>query len=134
MSKQILVFVDDIRMPEECTTYMHLRIGKNNPIYLEEWEIARNYKEFVDMIKKHAGNISHISFDHDLADEHYSYERGDSLSWEEYHMLQDREMTGYDCAKWFKEYYEENNLPLCTLYVHSINPVGTQNIINLFKK
>ena len=36
------VFLDDVRNPKDCVTYMHQRIGDKNPIYLEEWVIAKN--------------------------------------------------------------------------------------------
>lgn len=128
------LFLDDIRNPKECVSYMHSRIGPENPIYLEEWTIVRNYNEFVEVIKENIGNITHISFDHDLAFEHYDglmYDDKDS-----YDQLYDtfKEKTGYDCAKFLKEYYKENNIPLPDkMYVHSMNLVGSLNIINVFK-
>lgn len=36
------------------------------------------------------------------------------------------------CAKWTKEFYAEQNKELPTIFVHSMNPVGTKNILNLF--
>lgn len=43
------------------------------------------------------------------------------------------EKTGYHCAKWMKDSYEENKIELPVMFVHSMNPVGTDNIINVFK-
>lgn len=43
------------------------------------------------------------------------------------------ETTGYDCAKWLKEFYIENQLKLPVMFVHSQTTVGTDNIVNLFK-
>ena len=122
----VKIFLDDVRIPSECIHYMHKRIGKENPIYLENWIIVRNYDEFITSIKNNKGNISYISFDHDLADIHY-----DPKTWKE--SFEYQEKTGYDCAKWFKEFYEKNNLDFPRLYVHSMNPVGTERIVNLFK-
>jgi len=120
------IFLDDIRQPNECAKYMHTRIGKYNSIYLEDWVIVRNYDEFVLEVSKNFPNISHISFDHDLADIHYDPSTGkESFEYDE--------KTGYDAAKWLKDYYKNNAHPLPILYVHSMNPVGTQNIINVFK-
>ena len=46
----------------------------------------------------------------------------------------DFDKTGYHAAQYLKEVYEKNNLKLpYYIFVHSMNPVGTQNIINLFK-
>lgn len=120
------LFLDDIRMPQECIHYMHKRIGDKNQIYLEDWMIVRNYKEFVDAVTKHIDIITHVSFDHDLADIHY-----DPTTWTESFVYQ--EETGYDCAKWFKQFYEEKHKELPVIIVHSMNPVGTEKILNLFK-
>lgn len=66
------LFLDDVRQPAECASYMHTRIGALNPIYLEEWMTVRNYNEFKKALKKHHCKITHISYDHDLADIHYN--------------------------------------------------------------
>lgn len=130
----VKIFLDDIRNPVDCLGYMHTRIGAANPIYLEEWVIVRNYEEFAEAIDEHYPYISHVSFDHDLADEHYL----DVSLWDkegEYEKLYPsfKEKTGLDCARFLKEYYiKENDRDLPIMYVHSMNPVGTQNIINLF--
>ena len=103
------IFLDDIRSPTDCLSYMHTRIGKLNPIYNEDWYIARNYDQFKEFIECYSLVITHISFDHDLADEHYDpimmVEDGD------YDALYDtfKEKTGLDCAKFVKEYYENPN-------------------------
>jgi hypothetical protein len=117
------LFLDDIRLPTECTSYMHTRIGSLNPIYLEKWTVVRNYEEFCNTIEMFSDVLTHVSFDHDLADEHYDARNDEGYL----------EKTGYDCAKFLKQFYTENNLKLPILFVHSMNPVGTQNIINLFK-
>lgn len=121
------IFLDDIRQPEEAALYMQPRIGVDNLLYVtKEWLIVRNYKDFVKAIEMLAGQITHISFDHDLADIHYN-----PATWTEsfkYH-----EETGLDCAKFFKEFYDSKELEYPILFVHSMNPIGTENIINLFK-
>ncbi len=126
------IFLDDIRNPKDCLSYMHTRIGSLNPIYNEEWIIARNYPEFQELVAEYAPDITHVSFDHDLADEHYN----DLMNVEDadYNALYDtfKERTGYDCAKFLLEYYKDTwELPI--IFVHSMNPVGTQNILNVFK-
>lgn len=120
------VFLDDVRMPEACIHYMYKRIGKDNPIYLEDWEIVRTYENFCKIVEENIGEITHISFDHDLADVFYN-----PKTKQEYFAY--GEKTGYDCAVFLKNLYNELKLNLPILYVHSMNPVGTQNIINLFK-
>jgi hypothetical protein len=111
---------------------MHTRIGKLNPIYLTEWKIVRNYDEFVKAVEKHYTEITHISFDHDLADIHYAAPMTGSEE-DYYNAVSNGEKTGKHCAIWLKDFYTEKNHPLPEMYVHSMNPVGTQAIINVFK-
>jgi len=126
------LFLDDVRIPEDCVTYMHQRIGPRNPIYINEtWIIARDFKSFVAIIEKH-GNPKVISFDHDLAFEHYADDNGDG-TW----TLKDEstfiEKTGYDAAKWYMNWLRENGLPVAEIFIHSANPVGSENIRSVFQ-
>lgn len=99
------------------------------------WFGVRSYKEFVEFIEKN-GLPEFISFDHDLADEHYddyfdNYLKPESevkLKYDEY-----KEKTGYDCAKWLIEYCEKNNLELPVYQIHSFNGVGRFNIEQLLE-
>lgn len=132
------IFLDDIRSPQDCAKYMYRRIKSLNPVYLEgKWYIVRNFEQFQEAIFKYHKDITHISFDHDLADEHYTPEEfweteEKSREWAAKQIY--KEKTGYDCAKWMKDFYQENKIKLPVMFVHSMNPVGTENIINLFKK
>jgi len=127
------LFLDDIRQPKDCIAYMHQRIGALNPIYLQEWMVVRNYEEFVNAVTEHIDIITHISFDHDLSDEHYdpAMYQGET----EYNELYNQftEKTGYECAKWFKQFYREKNKTFPVMFIHSMNPTGTQNSINVFQ-
>lgn len=127
------LFLDDIRHPEDCLTYMHLRIGVLNPIYLKEWLIVRNFEQFKKAVVMNHKYITHVSFDHDL---------GEDIAIEEIKLGSSKRQakrnkkdikSGYDCAVWFKEFYLKNELKQPVLFVHSMNPIGTENIINLFK-
>lgn len=114
------LFLDDFRIPKDCIkglvpSYM-------NKLFLEtDWDIVRNYNEFVDWIKKN-GIPDFISFDHDLADIHYRMDFSEDIT------NQGTEKTGYDCAKWLGEYCLDNNYKLPQYVVHSQNPVGKSNI------
>jgi hypothetical protein len=129
------IFLDDVRLPIHCRVYMGRRIGH---LALEhyndndDWFIVRNYDEFVDAIDTFLGQITHISFDHDLADEHYHSDMyvGED---EYYNSIKGTEKTGLDCARYFKDRYDEERLDYPKMFVHSMNPVGTEAIINLFK-
>lgn len=128
MEKYLLL--DDIR---DCQ--MTFNITKNSIYLLNDWDIVRNYDEFINYILKN-GLPSVISFDHDLADEHYV----PSEYWDNYDLSKEfqesqsyREKTGNDCAKWLLEYCYENNLKLPQCMVHSANPVGADNIRKTLK-
>lgn len=121
------IFLDDVRVPAHCLDYMKPRIGKLVDIYKEDWVIVRNFEEFQGAIlEAHANgvDVTDISFDHDLADEHYY----NDTKPDDY-----KEKTGEDCAKWFREYYDMHELDYPKCYVHSMNPVGAQNIVNALK-
>ena len=124
------IFLDDYRVPTDCINYMPYRIGNKVAIYSHKWEIAKNYQEFVKLVEKYSGLITDVSFDHDLSDEHYKI---DFKDWEDNSSdILNVEKTGYDCAVWMKQYFEENNLSLPNIYVHSMNPVGTEKIKKVF--
>lgn len=112
------LFLDDERFPKNVT-WVELP-----PV---EWRIVRSYKDFVGLIQKE-GVPKIISFDHDLADEHYKEEfraraLGESL---DYNRL--KEMTGYHAAQWLAEYCVDNNIPIPEYYVHTMNVEGAKNI------
>ena len=117
------LFLDDERAPMVAFHYT------NDPEYKEEWDIARNCYEFVKYIEWKPMPET-ISFDHDLAEEHYSKGIASEEDWADYH-LTDHIPTGYDCAKFLIEHCDKHNIPLPRIKVHSMNPVGKQNIINL---
>lgn len=112
------IYLDDIRFPH---------MGNH-------WIILRSYNDFVDWIQKN-GLPDEISFDHDLASEHYDDYLADE-NWfktkeEIIELMYDSytEKTGYDAARWLCDYCEKSGKPLPKCYVHSANPVGAENIL-----
>lgn len=127
------VFLDDQRNPSDCGSYMYKRIGALNVLYYEgDWYIVRNYQQFIEAITIFHSVITHISFDHDLADGHYHESMDQGKEAYEQHLKTIKEKTGLDCAKFVKEFYQ-NSPSMPIMFVHSMNPVGTENIINVFK-
>ena len=117
-----LLFLDDIRNPQDAFTYTH------QAVFIEEhWEIVRSFEQFVDWIKTN-GLPDFVSFDHDLADVHYTDYNGDK-STDEY-----KEKTGYDCALWMVNYCMDNGLKCPAFYCHSMNPVGSDKILGLLEQ
>ncbi len=132
----IKIFLDDFRIPSDCVIYMSARMNGYATIYgQDDWVIVKNYPEFVEAIKAAGPNVGVVSFDHDLADGHYHLNMVDGvLDYDgESFIADDYNKTGYHCAKWFLEYYRENNWPIPEILIHSMNPVGTENIKSLFK-
>jgi len=117
------LFLDDFRVPSDVYSYKHLDIYLNN-----DWFIVRNYDEFINHIIKN-GIPNTISFDHDLSGEHYGGQTIDTIiNYDEY-----KNKTGYHCAKWLIDYVLEEELePPHEIYIHSMNPAGSENIKKLW--
>lgn len=100
------LYLDDIRQPPDS-----------------EWVVVRDYDEFVHVIQTQ-GIPDLVSFDHDLAMIHY----GGGVESFSYH-----EKTGDDCAKFLLEECRRKKVEPPAYKVHSMNPVGAQNIINTMR-
>jgi hypothetical protein len=112
--------LDDIRSMSDVRKYTKLPDVPN-----EHWVVVRSYNELVDCINK-LGLPTFVSLDHDLNDAHYSHGlRGDNIPYDQY-----AEKTGYDCAKWLVDYCMKKGVKHPPYVVHSMNPVGKQNIIS----
>jgi hypothetical protein len=111
-------------MPKDAFEYM------KQPIYISvEWIVVRNYYAFITLIEN-KGVPEIISFDHDLADEHYDYQEQFGNN-EIYDVM--TEKTGYHCAKWLIDYCIDNEKELpAEIIIHSMNPAGSMNIKSLF--
>ena len=105
------LFLDDLRVPTDCISYMHRRTAQYE-LYKGEWIIVRNYSEFIYWICEN-GLPDLISFDHDLGIEDEGHP------------------SGMECAKWLVEYCLDNQLKLPRWLVHSANPAGAENITGL---
>ena len=103
MTKLKGLFLDDERDPEDVTWIKY-------PEGIQ-WDIVRSFKDFADADFK---KYQMISFDHDL---------GDSC-----------ERTGYDCMKMYVDYllFSNTRLEAYTLYYHTKNPVGEENMRKYF--
>lgn len=110
------LFLDDVRKPEQVTWVKLPKV---------KWTIARNFKEFTHTIKT-KGLPDRIAFDHDLA---FDYNL-DNSSWSP---PPNREPTGYDCAMWLIKYIDKSGTSFPEYYIHSMNPIGAENIDSLIK-
>ena len=119
------IFLDDIRVPTDVT-------WANIPAD-QHYSLVRSYKEFVDLITLRREVPKFVCYDHDLADTHYGHGlNNNEIPYESY-----KEKTGYDAAKWLVNYCMERGIKHPPYVVHSMNPIGKQNIesyINSYNK
>lgn len=107
------LFLDDIRSPKDAIGLVPSHM--NQFYWSNDWDVVRSHDEFVEFIKNN-GVPDFVSFDHDLADEHYK------------DLEASHEKTGYESAKWLVDYCVDNGVGLPEYQVHSANPVGKKNI------
>lgn len=111
------IFLDDERMPWDVT-WCDIRRDYH-------YNIIRSYDEFTGMIETLGYLPDYISFDHDLADQHYGHGlNNDEIPYDRY-----SEKTGYDATKWLVNFCIDRGLKFPDYDVHSMNPVGRTNII-----
>jgi hypothetical protein len=119
-----ILFLDDLRIPSDVGDYIfpvELRLLYNH----KDWKIVRNFEEFVYQIKYY-GLPALVSFDHDLGEEEVI--KGNDQSDKKEKTGQNQGKSGYDCAKWLVDYCISKKEKLPDFLVHSMNPVGSQNI------
>lgn len=116
------LFLDDVRNPKRSMDYT-----KNGIYFNLEWEIVRSYDTFVKFITEN-GLPELVSFDHDLAEAHYheSMYEGGKIYMKYLETISEK--TGMDCAKWLVDYCIDNGKSFPNWLVHSMNPVGKENI------
>ena len=108
------LYLDDVRTP----------VG-------EDWIIARNYEQFVSIIRLDGlSSFDVISLDHDLGEqsmiEYYTNVKNNyELNYE--NII--NEKTGYDCCKFLVSESMTKKIPLPQIFVHSANPIGSANMM-----
>jgi hypothetical protein len=79
-----------------------------------------------------------VSFDHDLCQEHYDEytvahdPKMLSYGTIRYHIF--KEKSGYEAAKYLAEECVCKNVPIPPYYIHTLNPIGRQNIFNIMEE
>jgi len=120
------LFLDDIRQPKDCLTYTH------EPRYgTREWEVVRSHDEFISNVTRNwaEGKFPElVSFDHDLADEHYDPAMYHGVEAYNAKSVKFDTPTGNETAKWFVQFCIDQSIELPECLVHSMNPAGKQRI------
>jgi hypothetical protein len=131
--KRYNLFLDDVREPTDCLQY------KEDPRYGNlEWVIVRSHQEFISVVleKWEQGAFpSLVSFDHDLAHEHYHSSMYEGLP--AYESVYERMMkipTGRRSADFLVKFCKEHGLRVPECLIHTMNPAGKQRIQNTLKK
>lgn len=130
------LFLDDVRQPKDCLTYMGKFLGDLVQVYAEDnWYIVRTAIEFINFVNEHKGEITLVSFDHDLADEHYATpeESIQEMIFGHIDYARFKEFTGYHAANFLYHFYHLTKTPLPKILIHTMNPVGRDNIEAIFK-
>lgn len=108
------IFLDDKRkdpsVSHNSNRGLGIPMGKSN-----KWVIARDYHQFIDIVKNNFDYIELISFDHDIS----SYDPDEN------------ELTGKDAADFVVNYCMDNGKQLPDWFVHSDNTGGNKNIRQL---
>jgi len=133
MKTRKLLWLDDLRNP-----FLNEEKKISSDIF-NDWDIhwVLNYKDFVKWIELY-GLPDAISFDHDLAKEHYTpsyfwdnYE--ESKNFQDWKSKSYKYQTGEGCAKWLVKHCTYANKKLPKIFIHSANPVGVDKIKNVIK-
>lgn len=122
------IFLDDVRDPRNCLGYMYRRIGASNVLYQEEWTVVRNYLDFARTLFENIDIVTHVSFDHDLGEDIAVIARECGMSKRKARSLKKECKDGNECAKYLMKLYREQEKELPQLFIHSMNPVGTERI------
>lgn len=75
----------------------------------EGYVLARNYREMIKLLRRNKGQIEGLSLDHDLGED----------------------KSGYDVCKWI---VENDSYPTDFITVHSQNPIGARNMMQLLTR
>ena len=130
------LYLDDLRIPKDSIGFVPDVL--NQFYWANDWIVVRNFWEFCNYIQKF-DLPDFISFDHDLADEHYSMtsDEVNSSSYEEV-VGTYQEKTGYDCLKWLVgKVLAPIGAPFPDYALHTMNSIGKDNMekyINTYKR
>ena len=108
MKTGYLLWLDDMRNPFLADWILQYAPDFDDRKDQIVW--CNNFQDFSDCITQR-GLPDEICFDHDL----------------------DEDLSGYDCAKWLVDYLLNTGEDLPPFSIQSQNPVGRENIIELFR-
>lgn len=125
------LFLDDERIPSDVT-WINIGVGKSyHESWGAPWAIVRSCDAAIEWVLEN-GFPDVISFDHDLGYEEWNTD----ITGIVVVTSAKEEKSGLDFAKWLIEYDLDTNTmpPNFKFTVHSMNPIGKQNIQQLLDK
>ena len=124
------LFLDDWRIPIDCTTYMWQRKADCRD-YHEDWTVARSFGQFARYIDS-MGIPDLVSLDYDLADVEELKESLDIEEW--FSLAENRIYTGADCLAHLIARCRKEGRPLPKIYIHSANPDGSDELKEMISR
>lgn len=118
------LFLDDERRPQQV-------IWASLPQNVS-WVIAKNYDQFREAILN-MGIPKFISFDCDLAPEHYAVANRPEFLVKQY-QNEFKEKTGIDCAIYLANHCKMFKKPVPEFVVHSMNKIGGAEIKRILEE
>ena len=121
------IFLDDNRNPIDVYEYTNRLEYK-----IFAWKVVRSYQEFVDLFTERLMNNELprlVSFDHDLATEHYLIAARNFLN--EFDENSVNIPTGWHALLWMINTYVEDDMKLPHILLHTKNPAGKKNMQSL---
>lgn len=129
------LMLDDERTLEQVSNLFHLSWIDKQLLKQPDWVVVRNYDDFCTMIDV-MGIPLIVSFDHDLGNDVARKKVASGISKKQARKEKLGTKSGYDCAQYLLDKITIANIKETTsthIIVHSMNPVGRYNILNLFK-
>ena len=127
MTTNYNIFLDDNRNPIDVYEYTNQLEYK-----IFAWKVVRSYQEFVDLFTERLMNNELprlVSFDHDLATEHYLIAARNFLN--EFDENSVIIPTGWHALLWMINTYVEQDMKLPHIFLHTKNPAGKKNMQSL---
>lgn len=112
--------LDDVRDPKDC--YLHgekKKLVDFSGIPAGSWNIVRDYDQFIFKIKKYGIPLA-ISFDNDLAPQHYKdYQKAALSGYFDWQFVQPK--MGLHALTYILELCKKENKKIPKIYIHTAN-------------
>jgi hypothetical protein len=126
------LFIDDDRLPKNCVSWMKGRTDDPSIYLRDDWVVVRDLAEMVKVITER-GLPEFVSFDHDLGKNNVKKLIAQGFSKRKARKIATFEISGMHCASFLETVCRMMQQPLPKYAVHSLNPVGTENLLTFLR-